>query len=135
MNERKVVRYSEAFKLQVVRELEDGTFRTVEEARQRYGIAGSMTVQRWLRRLGRDDLNAKVVRVEKPGERDQFKAMQRKIRDLEHALAETRMRELISEGHYKALCDQIGVEPEEQKKKLRGTRSIPRAESDSARGE
>lgn len=123
MNERKVVRYSEAFKLQVVRDLEDGTFASIEEARRRYGIAGTITVQRWLRRHGRNDLNAKVVRVEKPGEQDQLKAMARKIRDLEHALAETRMRELLAEGHFHALCEQVGVEPEAQKKKRPGGRS------------
>lgn len=134
MNERKVVRYSEAFKLQVVRELEDGTFASIEQARQRYGIAGTITVQRWLQRHGRNDLNAKVVRVEKPGEQDQLKAMKQKIRELEHALAETRMRELLSEGHFHALCEQIGVEPDAQKKKLHGTPSVSPGQEPPASG-
>lgn len=117
--ERKIIRYSEAFKRQVVQDLEDGTLRSCSQARQRYGIKGSMTVMNWVRRYGRNDLLTKVVRVEKPGERDQFKEMAKRIRDLEHALAETRMRELLAEGHYYALCRQAGIEdPEGQKKKL-----------------
>ena len=122
--ERKRLVYSEAFKLRVVSELENGSLDSVRHAQQRYGITGNGTVERWLNRFGRNDLRSKVVRVEKPGERDQLKAAERRIRDLEHALAETRMRELLIEGHFLALCRQAGIEdPEEQKKKLHGTPS------------
>ena len=38
----KVVRYSEAFKLQVIKELEDGTLESIDEARRVYEIGGSM---------------------------------------------------------------------------------------------
>lgn len=120
MIERKVVRYSEAFKLQVVRQLEDGTFSSIEQARRRYGITGTRTVQGWLVRYGRNDLKAKVVRVEKPGEQDQLRMMAQRIRQLEHALAESHMRELLAQGHYHTLCEQMGVEPEGQKKKQPG---------------
>jgi transposase-like protein len=125
-NQRKVVRYSEAFKRQVVSDIADGTFRSVDEARVRYGIRGMETVRRWIKRYGREDLLPKVVRVEKPGEKDELKAMARRIRDLESALAETRMRELLAEGHFDALCRQQGLDPEAEKKKLLGTLSSSR---------
>ena len=40
------MRYSVAFKQQVVAELEAGRFRSIEQARQHYGIGGAMTVRR-----------------------------------------------------------------------------------------
>lgn len=112
------VRYSESFKRQVVAKLEDGTFDSICAAKRHYGINGGETVKRWLKRFGRNDLMAKVVRVEKPGERDRLKALEKKVRDLEHALAQTRMSELLIEGHFEILCEQIGLDPEEEKKKL-----------------
>ncbi len=42
-----VIRYSEAFKLQVVRELEEGKLKSVNAAQEAYGIRGSMTVGKW----------------------------------------------------------------------------------------
>jgi len=41
---RSVVRYSEAFKLKVVNELESGKFSGTDEARKSYGIKGPATV-------------------------------------------------------------------------------------------
>lgn len=119
VNERKVIRYSQAFKLQVVREIEDGTFKSIEQARERYGIAGSATITKWLARMGRNDLMTKVVRVETPAEQDQIKALKKRVRDLEHALAESRMRELLAEGYYDTLRQECGMEeePEKHKKK------------------
>lgn len=113
----KVIRYSEAFKRQVVAELEDGTLANVTEAQRRYGF-GRETVKNWLRRFGRNHLLPKVVRVEKPGEMSEVQAMRQRVRDLEHALAETRMRELLAEGHFRAVCEREGWDAEAEKKKL-----------------
>ena len=44
--QRMVRRYSEAFKLKVVRELESGEVVSLEEARRRYGIAGGFSRSR-----------------------------------------------------------------------------------------
>lgn len=123
MNQRKVVRYSETFKRHIVSELEAGNLRSASDACRRYGVANAVTVGRWVREYGRNDLLARCVRVEKPGERDQLKAMEKRIRDLEHALAQTQMKALLSEGYFSVLCEQTGLDPEEQKKKLRGTLS------------
>jgi transposase-like protein len=56
---RKICRYGNCFKLQVVEAIEkDGL--SIEEARRRYGIAGATTVQRWLRKFGKNELLHKV---------------------------------------------------------------------------
>lgn len=124
-NKGQTIRYSEAFKRQVVGEIEDGTLDNVEHARRRYGISGTTTVQRWVRQFGRAHLLSKVIRVESPREKDQIKQMEKRIRDLEHALAESRMRELLAEGHLQAICEEEGImDIEARKKKLRERPSV-----------
>jgi len=54
--EKSVVRYSEAFKLQVVSELETGKLGCIFEARKRYAIKGVGTVDRWVRKYGKNHL-------------------------------------------------------------------------------
>ena len=58
---RTAVRYSEAFKLNVVEELRRGRFGSPHEAALAHGIARD-TVSRWLRQYGSEELLAKVVR-------------------------------------------------------------------------
>jgi len=50
------IRYSEAFKQQVLRELEQGEFGSVQAAARAYGIRGGSTIQTWTRRYGRSHL-------------------------------------------------------------------------------
>ena len=60
------VRYSEVFKMEVVRELErDGL--PFDQVRRKYGIAGGCTVQKWVHKYG-NGTRGKVIRVEKPEE-------------------------------------------------------------------
>lgn len=112
------VSYSEAFKLQVISELESGKLDSIEAARRVYGIGGGATIQKWLDKYGRNDLRAKVIRVETPKQRDEVKALKKKIRQLEEALAQTQIDKLISESRYEVLCEDVGVDPEEFKKKV-----------------
>jgi transposase-like protein len=114
-----VIRYSEAFKLQVVSALENGELKSVAEARQRYGISGEMTVQRWLMKYGRDHLRNRIIRVETPKDIDQIKALKKRIRDLEKALAATQVKAVINEAYFQIVCEQHGIDdPEALKKKL-----------------
>ena len=71
-NERMQVRYSDAFKLKVVQDIEKGKL-TISEARRLYEINGTNTVYRWLRKYGKNDLIQKVVRIEMKDEKSQLK--------------------------------------------------------------
>ena len=115
--QRRVMRYSEAFKRQVVEELESGVVSSVSEAQRRYGIRGAATIAKWIRRLGRNHLLAKVVRVETPDEQREIERLRRQVRELEHALAETRMKELLAEAFFEIVCKEQGLDLEAQKKK------------------
>ncbi len=59
------VRYSLSFKHQVINELESGRFRSINEARQHYGISGGKTISCWLCKYGKNHLCSKVVCVRK----------------------------------------------------------------------
>jgi transposase-like protein len=72
MRERLVQRYSQAFKRQVVDDIESGRFASIAAASLHHGIAGKNTVRNWVLRLGKNHLLAKVVRVEKPDEASQL---------------------------------------------------------------
>lgn len=128
--QRSVVRYSEAFKRTVVAGLESGRLRSVEEARRRYGIRGAETVRRWLGKYGKNDLLAKVVRVETVDERDELKRLRGQVRELEQALARTRVRELLNEAWVEIACERMGeADVEAFKKKHEGELSRRRGGS------
>lgn len=111
-----VVRYSSAFKHQVVKEIEEGHL-SIEEARKKYGIKGCSTVQHWMKRMGKLDSLPKVIRVEKPDEKARVKDLERQIRELKNALAETQVRYIIAESRFEVVCEDQGLDPEEVKKK------------------
>lgn len=102
------LRYSESFKLHVVSEIECGQV-TIGGARRRYGITGGDTIQKWLRHYGKNHLLGKVVRVEKPEEKDRIKELEAKVRELESVLAQSQVKLFayeslvdVAEKHYGA---------------------------------
>ena len=113
-----MIRYSTAFKHQVVNEIESGK-RTMEESRRVYGIKGTATIQGWMKRMGRFSALPRVVRVEKPNEKNRIKELERQVRALKEALADTQVERIIAESRFEVVCEQQGLDPEEVKKKLK----------------
>ena len=122
----KVVRYSEAFKLQVVSEIEAGRYKSPHEAGDAYGITGNGTVQRWVKEYGKSHLLSKVVRVEKQGEPGELKRLKDRIRQLESALADAHIDGVLAESYFEILCEQTKTDAEAFKKKHVGKPSIGR---------
>ena len=116
-----IIRYSEAFKRKIVEGLEKGELRNQAEARELYGIGGGSTIHRWLRKYGKNHLVAKVVKVESMKERDRVKQLKRRIRELEKALADSKVKEVLNQAYLEVLCEELGIEDVEgYKKKLAG---------------
>ncbi len=113
----KTVKYSEAFKLQVVDDLESGRFRCPYEASRAYGIGGAVTVSRWVRQYGRSHLLKKVVRVEKSGEPRELKRLRDRARELEALVADLTMDRALAQAALAIHCEQYGDDPELFKKK------------------
>lgn len=120
MNERVIVRYSSCFKRHVVAELESGRFSSICQAMSHYGITGGSTIKKWLSRYGRNELCAKVVRVEKPNEKDQIQALKKQIRQLKEALGQTQAEKVIGDEFLKIACEDMGLDVEDFKKKAGG---------------
>ena len=120
---RPVMRYSEAFKLQVVRELEAGRFDSAWEAGRAYGVKGPGTVAYWVRRYGKNHLLGKVVRVMKADEQAEVKGLRQRVRDLERALADAHLDLKLEAAYMQLACEAAGIEDvAEFKKKHAGQR-------------
>lgn len=118
-----VVRYSEAFKLQVVRGLEEGRFASAGEAGRAYGVKGSGTVAYWVRRYGKNHLLGKVVRVMKSDEQAEVKALRQRVRELERALADAHLDLKFEAAYMQLACKAAGIgDVADFKKKHAGVR-------------
>ena len=54
-----------------------------------YGIKGGGTIQKWLKKFGKNHLLNKIVRVEMKGEKDRIKELETEIKKLKMALADS----------------------------------------------
>ena len=118
-----VMRYSEAFKLQVVREVEQGRFESFEAAGRAYGVKGCHTIASWVRQYGKDHLLGKVVRVMKADERAEVETLRKRVRDLERALADAHMDLKLESAYVELACEAADIrDVAEFKKKHAGGR-------------
>lgn len=104
-----VIQYSEAFKQQVLREIEEGKFKGARAAARAYGIGGAATVQYWMRRYGRTHLLRKVVRVETPKEINETKELRKRVRELEKALANAHIDSRLDAAYLEIACEAAGI--------------------------
>ena len=113
------IRYSEAFKMTVVREVEKENL-PFEAVRRKYGIRGCFTVQAWVRKYGNGS-RAMRIRVEKPEEINELKQLKERVRRLESALADAHIDLSLEKAFTELACERAGVDVEEFKKKAAGT--------------
>lgn len=114
----KVIRYSESFKMEVVRELESSG-EAFDRVRRKYGIGGG-TVQHWVRRYG-NGTRGKVIRVQKPEEIDEIKRLKKRVRQLESVLGDTNVDLALERAYTRLACERAGIKDvEEFKKKADG---------------
>ncbi len=123
MNSRTILRYSLAFRRQVVADLEEGRFDSIEAARLHYGIGGMPTIKGWLRQFGKNHLMPKVVVVQKPNEQDQIRQLRRQVQELERVVGQSHVREALNEEFLRMACEQLGQDVDSFKKKV-GTKQV-----------
>jgi len=113
------IRYSEAFKIQIVRELETGTIK-IDQIRRKYGIGACHSIRGWLGQYGNGTVG-KVIRVEKREQIDELAALKKRVRQLEALVADAQVDLAIERATSELLAERAGVENlEEFKKKARG---------------
>ena len=116
MRVRLIKRYSECFKRQVVDELEKGRFDSITQTRLHHGISGATTVKKWIKHYGRNHIQAKVVRVEKPDKQDRIRGYKKQIAQLEQALGKTQAENVLNATLLSLACQELGQDVVEFKK-------------------
>src|ERR1700677_4459485 len=102
------IRYSEAFKIQIVGELEREGL-SVNAIRRKYGIRGSGTVEIWARKYG-NGTRGKIIRVETPKEIDQLKQLKERVRRLETALSDANIEMALERAYTQIACEEAGIQ-------------------------
>jgi transposase-like protein len=118
------IRYSEAFKLQAVREVESGRD-CAYGVQRKYGIKGTGTVMRWVRQLGSGKYG-KIIRVERPDEIGEVARLRHQLRQAKEALADAHMELALEKAYLVEACQQLGQPVESFKKKRAGKRRTGR---------
>jgi transposase-like protein len=114
----KVIRYSNAFKMQAVREVETGAI-CAQAVGRKYHIKGTDTVMRWVRQFGSGKYG-KVIRVEKADEINEAARLRSQLRQAKEALADTHMELALEEAFLVVACEQLDQTVEGFKKKHAG---------------
>ena len=89
-------RYSEAFKRQIVGEYEDG--HSANSLRKKYGITGKTTIEGWVRKYAHAGLRHELVVIQRADERAREKAMEKRMRELETAVAQLTLEKIVLES-------------------------------------
>ena len=110
------IRYSEAFKLKVMEELRDGKWKMVSDAAQAYGLS-VQGVRYWMKRLGFEHLNGRIIYVKTVTEIDEIKRLKAENKLLKQQLADEVIDHKIDEVTLRIACRNLGAAPDELKKK------------------
>lgn len=119
------IRYSHAFKMQAVREVESGRL-CAWEVTQKYGVRGTATVMRWVRQFGSGKYG-KIIRVQKPDEIKQLTRLRLDLRRAKEALAEAHMDLALERAFLAEACERLDLSVEAFKKKSPGRRPTGRS--------
>ena len=121
----KIIRYSQAFKMQLVREVESGEA-TALSVQRKYNIKGSGTVLRWVRQYGSGKYG-KVIRVERSNEVSEAARLRSQLRQTKEALADTHMELALEQAFLAVACEELDQSVEGFKKKHAGGRRTRRS--------
>ena len=114
------IRYSENFKMAVVREMESAGL-TVRAMQRKYGIRGAGTVECWLAKYG-DGTRGKIIRVETPKEINETQRLKERVKRLERLLADTNLDLALERQYTRLACQRAGItDVVEFKKKAGGS--------------
>ncbi len=106
---RTIKRYSIAFQQKVVGEIESGEL-SIGDARRLYDITGNETIQKWISKFGKNHLLNKVVRIEMKDEKDRIKELEKKIRQLESALSNEHIKNIVLESLVDIAREKYGID-------------------------
>jgi len=103
------IRYSTAFKLKVISEIESGKY-SIAEARRIYDIKGVSTIRYWIKRYGKHHLLNTIIRVQMKDEKDKVKELQDQIKALERTLAQSQVENLCLKSLVEVIDEKYGID-------------------------
>ena len=110
MEDKKPVnRYSMAFKLRVVDDVESGLL-NAEEARRLYGIGGRNTVHEWIAQYGKNIRIGKKVYIMTQKEENELLRLKRENNYLKNCLENALVKELTLESLIEVVQEEYGVD-------------------------
>ena len=116
-----VISYSNSFKRKVVDEIERGKL-TKNQAMQLYGIKGGSTIHYWIKRMGKNHLLNKRVRIELKGEPKKLAELKKRNQELEKALADAYLKlrayEYIDEAYGVKNIPEVKKKPESKQSEV-----------------
>ena len=112
------IQYSEAFKIQLVRELEAGGI-NFDQMMRKYGIRGCGTLRRWVGRYGNGTIG-KMIRVETPQETNELQRLKERVKRLEAVLADTNLDLALERQYTRLACERAGIKDVAEFKKKAG---------------
>ena len=108
MTKKKIKRYSEAFKRQVVAEYETGII--ISDLQKKYGITGGMTIPRWIKKYAKQGFRHELVRIQTVEEANRVKELEKQVQEMEQALGKVVLEKLKLESILDELEETYGVE-------------------------
>jgi transposase-like protein len=114
----RVIRYSHAFKMQLVRGVESGQ-NCAFAVQRKHDIKGGDTVMRWVRQFGSGKYG-KVIRVEQPDEISEGARLRTQLRQAKEALADAHMELALEKAFLAVACEQMSQTVEGFKRKQAG---------------
>lgn len=93
---RKIKRYSDAFKRQVVAEYEAGS--NISVLAKKYGITGGMTIKYWVKKYAKEGFRHELVRIQTAEEANRVKELEQQVKELEQALGKVMLEKLKLES-------------------------------------
>jgi transposase-like protein len=113
---RRVIRYSESFKQQIIAEYCSGKY-TLIELSNRYGIKGSTTIKHWIAKSHNFDLLPKIIRVETPLDKDELASLRAENKKLKLLVADQALDLAIAQSTIEYIEKFEGVDLNNIKKK------------------
>ena len=108
MIKKKIKRYSEAFKWQVVAEYETGI--SISDLQKKYGITGGMTIPNWIKKYAKQGFRHELVRIQTAEEVNRVKELEQQVQELELTLGKVVLEKLKLESILEELEERYGVE-------------------------
>jgi transposase-like protein len=102
-------RYSTAFKLKVISEIESGKY-SIAQVRRVYDIKGPSTIQKWIQKFGKTHLLPQIVRIQMKDEKDKIKELKNQIKVLQRALSKAQVDNLCWQSLIEVIDEKYGID-------------------------